>query len=117
MADVRPVDANELLKESVYCTGPDGSGMYAVPISVIFATPTITPAPHWISVNDRLPNSDEGDDFLAVSKNGGLVSEAYFERDCGHGRNLWSDGSGNFYDVTHWMPLPEPPKKEGDRHE
>ena len=41
MADVRPVDANELLKESVYCTGPDGSGMYAVPISVIFATPTL----------------------------------------------------------------------------
>lgn len=41
MADVRPVDANELLKESVYCTGPDGSGMYAVPISTVFAAKTL----------------------------------------------------------------------------
>lgn len=61
MADVRPVDANELLKESIYCTGPDGSGMYAVPISAIFAAPTLKLAEnprqkaHW---EPEEPNSD-----------------------------------------------------------
>lgn len=68
--------------------------------------------PQWISVKDRLPDADEGDDFLAVSKNGNFVFEAYFVRDCGRGKNLWNDGCGNFYEVTHWMPLPEPPKEE-----
>ncbi len=68
--------------------------------------------PQWISVKDRLPDADEGDDFLAVSKNGNFVFEAYFVRDCGRGKNLWHDGCGNFYEVTHWMPLPELPKEE-----
>ena len=25
---------------------------------------------------------------------------------------LWSDEYGNTYNVTHWMPLPKPPKEE-----
>ena len=25
---------------------------------------------------------------------------------------LWSDEYGNTYNVTHWMPLPEPPKED-----
>lgn len=41
--DVRPVDANELLKQSIYCKGEDGSMLYAVPISCIFAAPTLKP--------------------------------------------------------------------------
>lgn len=43
--DVRPVDANELLKQSVYCKGEDGSMLYAVPISCIFAAPTLKEEP------------------------------------------------------------------------
>lgn len=39
----RPVDANELLKQSIYCKGEDGSMLYAVPISCIFAAPTLKP--------------------------------------------------------------------------
>lgn len=74
------------------------------------APETLRPVAQWISVKDRLPNADEGDVFLAVSKNGNFVFEAYFERDCGLGKNLWHDGCGNFYGVTHWMPLPEPPE-------
>lgn len=82
---------------------------------VVESCDTIDPEtlrPQWISTKDRLPNADEGDDFLAVSKNGNFVFEAYFVRDCGRGKNLWHDGSGNFYEVTHWMPLPEPPAEE-----
>ena len=39
--DARPVDANELLKQAIYCKEEDGSGVYAVPISCIFAAPTL----------------------------------------------------------------------------
>lgn len=43
--DARPVDANELLKQAIYCKEEDGSGVYAVPISCIFAAPTLKPEP------------------------------------------------------------------------
>lgn len=55
--DVRPVDANELLKESIYCKGEDGSMLYAVPTSRIFAAPTVKlegrhgrPVAHWVEI-------------------------------------------------------------------
>lgn len=43
--DVRPVDANELLKQAIYCKEEDGSGVYAVPINCIFAAPTLKVEP------------------------------------------------------------------------
>lgn len=57
----------------------------------------------WISVKDRLP--EDASDVLIVWADG--VSEAcYFDETwCRDGRRLLS--------VTHWMPLPEPPKEEG----
>lgn len=39
----RPVDANELLKQAVYCREENGANVYAVPISCIFAAPTLKP--------------------------------------------------------------------------
>lgn len=69
----------------------------------------------WISVKDRLPNSNGCyivwrphfyPDF-------GMPSICYFD-----GSNTWHDSYGvdfekilNASDVTHWMPLPEPPKE------
>lgn len=41
--DVRPVDANELLKQAVYCREENGANVYAVPISCIFSAPTLKP--------------------------------------------------------------------------
>jgi len=61
-------------------------------------------APKWISVKDRLPKYGVG--VLVTSGGPGCTIAGYFE------------GSG-FYNghledvvVTHWMPLPEPPKEE-----
>ena len=47
--DVRPVDANELLKQAIYCKEEDGSGVYAVPISCIFAAPTLKVEPQEVA--------------------------------------------------------------------
>ena len=74
----------------------------------------------WISVKDRLP--EIGDSYL------GVVKEKYpheakwnihVDVAASHGKyiddfwdtfNDWDEG--NEVHVTHWMPLPEPPKEE-----
>lgn len=60
----------------------------------------------WISVNDRSP---EEDGLYTVYCKDGSMAHAWFEDkwfidhcECGDGY------------VTHWMPLPEPPKEEPD---
>jgi hypothetical protein len=71
----------------------------------------------WISVNDRLPvqSSPEKRNFVIAWfnwKDGGKhwrSSHQFAERSNGHWRPI--GGNGNFDEfVTHWMPLPEPPK-------
>ena len=62
--------------------------------------------PKWISVEERLP--DGPGEVLVVLH--GCVVEAWYcgdgEFETGSGLVLRNDG------VTHWMPLPEPPKEE-----
>lgn len=63
----------------------------------------------WISVEDRLP--EEGA-YLAVSKAKPFVAN--------YGKNLWQvfiPGVALLFqpvvdDVTHWMPLPQPPEEK-----
>lgn len=60
----------------------------------------------WISVNDRLP--DDGQEVVTY-KNGIYEIQKYEKR-----RNGWISRSYWFWTmatVTHWMPLPEPPKE------
>lgn len=59
----------------------------------------------WTSVIDRLP---EKPGFYLVTKrqrSGQLIVAI------GHYSGEGWSGSGNFSDVTHWMPLPEPLKE------
>lgn len=59
----------------------------------------------WINVNDELPEGQE--DVLCYSnKNGG-----YFFIGCmSYNHEYWcQDGFMHCYDVTHWMPIVEPP--------
>ena len=52
----------------------------------------------WISVKDRLP--DVGKFVLIYNEINGVLLD-------------YHDGATfGYYDVTHWMPLPEPPKGE-----
>lgn len=64
----------------------------------------------WISVKDRLP--EEREDVLIRVKcaNYFNIEQGYYK-----GNNEWvncwcSIRNEGLYPVTHWMPLPEPPK-------
>lgn len=59
----------------------------------------------WISAKDRLPGvSGE----YIVEKDGFVFSAEFV---AGSGANYWSGKFENkLVRVTHWMPLPEPPK-------
>ena len=59
--------------------------------------------PRWIPVTERLPEEDE---LVLVWRNNGLP---YVSRRID--LSYWV-GLGRDAGVTHWMPLPEPPKEE-----
>ena len=62
--------------------------------------------PRWIPVSERLP--EEKENVLCLCR-GNLVRILYF------GGEVWV-GFGAYIKsfVTHWMPIPEPPKEETD---
>ena len=61
-------------------------------------------APQWISVKDKLPDSTPM--VLAMCING--YELAYYGN---YGKGQWTNTLGTEHlNVTHWMPLPEPPK-------
>lgn len=74
----------------------------------------VTRIPHWISVTERLP------DGIALAVNALRGTCGYHEQLIGYiGKNQESDsgylcGSEGevLMNVTHWQPLPEPPKEE-----
>lgn len=75
--------------------------------------------PNWTPVAERLPfeeydtykerwKDDEDPGFLVMIKNAVLPYHLYFD-----GVKWYEDrGSKYEYEVTHWMPLPEPPAKD-----
>jgi hypothetical protein len=75
--------------------------------------------PEWISVKERLPEED-----VAVLTYGQVLNnppEVIGVRRRYNGdqewKHTWESEDGFIYredDVTHWMPLPEPPKEEAD---
>ena len=64
----------------------------------------------WISVNDRLP--ENSDSVLVFGKYicGGSIDMAWCNSVT---KTFYSEEESHLLDnVTHWMPLPEPPKGE-----
>ena len=66
----------------------------------------------WIPVSERLP--EENEDVLCCRGNHiGALMDVYTYK----GENKWEDSYG-YWDysdnegITHWMPLPQPPKGE-----
>ena len=81
----------------------------------------VVPVQEWISVKDRLPNGADGkslcENVIAYLNNGEIVGQV-----CTGWLNgdKWylTVGEDDYYtvwglcDVTHWMPLPHPPRGE-----
>lgn len=69
----------------------------------------------WIPVTERLPEYDArvlAFDMRAKNKYIGIWTR---EKDPDDGNDCWFDSAGWWYafdEITHWMPLPEPPKEE-----
>lgn len=69
----------------------------------------------WISVKDRLPETNLGSAYnysevvAVLTKDVGYPTTARLERYGGRWYCLLSDDSP---EVTHWMPLPEIPKRK-----
>jgi hypothetical protein len=64
----------------------------------------------WISCKDKMP--DDGVNVLIYAGNR-MISLAWYDKDMGYFYICDSDYKYNSLDVTHWQPLPEPPK-DGD---
>lgn len=78
-----------------------------------YAAATLATEPKWISVKDRLPPW-QGKKVLVVNGHGDVRIYALWKREYGN-KWTWLDERGKFNhvnDITHWMPLPEPPKEE-----
>lgn len=67
----------------------------------------------WISCKEKMP--DDGVNVLIYAGNR-MISLAWYDKDMGYFYICDSDYKYNSLDVTHWQPLPEPPK-DGDTNE
>jgi hypothetical protein len=56
----------------------------------------------WVSVDERLPEQESR--VLFCLKGGAMIAGYFFEN------HFYSGDSYCFKTVTHWQPLPEPPK-------
>lgn len=61
----------------------------------------------WISVNDRLPKDNE----TVLVTNGKRVKEVWFGQRTKLDRPHFMFTTMPLHTITHWMPLPEPPKQ------
>ncbi len=87
----------------------DETGEYikykAVPVEAIEKAPAIDLSPKWISVKDRLPEMFT-EVLVYTDRYGGRLEMAHI------GVQGWiQNGAILIPTVTHWMPLPEPPKE------
>ena len=81
---------------------------------VTFATDT-NAGSKWISVEDEMPHAEYGESDNVLTVGGlGIVEMLYFDGGCW----CYPTGEPVFYEdpswrITHWMPLPEPPRVQG----
>ena len=76
-------------------------------VLVALSTPTLTPPNEWVSVEETKPEPGE----RVIATDGAFVGEGYM--DC---YGVWCRPNGMRWDmldseVTHWMPISEPPDR------
>ena len=100
-------------------------------LDIIDELPDAESTRKWISVKDKLPTYAElrGDHVLVLFEDGTICSTGFDE--CIEDESIFGEWRQNFdmetlgatdsdwmpfEGVTHWMPLPEPPKEDDDEH-
>ena len=63
----------------------------------------------WINVKDRLPNPHKQHVLVVLSNKTVHFATDWVDWPDGH-VTFWIPFYERWFDVTHWMPLPEPPK-------
>ena len=80
-------------------------------LDLICSMPTLTQPNEWVSVEERLP--DTAGEFLVVYHPcywDNVSAEICIGIDSFRGKTAWA--KRKYQRVTHWMPLPEPPKED-----
>ena len=101
----RAIDANELLgierllDTDVVRQSKTASWLLDQVLHDIQAMPTLIPPNEWVSVEERMPEPTHC--VLVYTTDYSIEVDA-----------IGSDGEWMAYEVTHWMPLPEPPDKD-----
>lgn len=81
----------------------------ATALTAVDLAPTVDAAPEWISVKDRLPEMLHAALVYCPKYNNVFCADI---REDGHWYDFIQGNGGQIVDeVTHWMPLPEPPKE------
>jgi len=69
----------------------------------------VLPSHEWVSVKERMPEYNVN----VLYTNGFDILLGWFEKPSYliHSEGYWmTEDNGQYEDITHWMPLPEPPK-------
>lgn len=88
----------EIVKKAAYSSLPSNTEDFHLNMFVTNLLSHGVTVQEWVSVKDRLP--DVGNIVLIYSETDGVCLDSY------------SDDTFDYFDVTHWMPLPQPPKGE-----
>ena len=132
---MRPIDAEkymELLKEQYLHHKSMGNSQAAKAwqgaMQLLYDMPTLTPPNEWVSVEERLPEYNPGTgakSYWVAKKDSAGNWQMKIAQYCDYGYAMTMDAETEvtwrdwdftkIANVTHWMLLPAPPAKGGDR--
>lgn len=99
----------ENLKQDIGQLRHENLWPYAQAIDEVIAMMEEQDTNGWVSVKDRLPK--DGQDVLGYLYNGEETRIAPFNYDKGTWYDCVMNCTVAINSITHWMPLPEPPKE------
>lgn len=81
-----------------------GCGQAVTDDTLVYIQQLEAQVPKWVSVEEGLP---ENDNWVLVCTTAKVNNISKAKYDLGH----WRGSGGHWNNVTHWMPLPKPPKE------
>jgi hypothetical protein len=103
-----------VVSECVSCSAAEIADMALAAVTIIERQAAeldkLRKATRWIPVTERLPELPKDlyvdDEYNVIIAGFNVPTTLYYVA-----RDEWRDRDGNFYAVSHWLPLPKPPKE------